>query len=101
LDFFVSLVRIFDSRNTPNPQIPQEAVFSINNGMATVLNPHSNMATALKPEMLHANNPKGPPMMTRPQCNSFSGKSGMSIFFPETTDKVLLTGSKKTVTRKA
>jgi len=83
LVFFKFLARIFDSRNTPNPQIPQDAVFNINNGMATVLRPHIRMASALAPEMLHAKIPKGPPIMTLPQWRSFSEKSGMVILSPQ------------------
>ena len=85
---FKFLARIFDSRNTPKPQIPQDAVFNINSGIATVLRPHIRMASALAPEMPHARIPKGPPMMTRPHCRSFSDKSGMAMIFP--ASKILL-----------
>ena len=90
--FFKSLVRIFDSRNTPNPQIPQDAVFNINSGMATVLRPHIKMASALAPEMLHAKTPKGPPMMTLPHCRSVFDKSGMAIIFPASKISLFLIG---------
>ncbi len=76
--FFLMPRRVFDSRNTPNPQMPQDAVFSISRGRATVLRPHNNIAKALNPEIHHASNPKGPPMMTRSQRRSFPDNSGMA-----------------------
>ncbi|RYU58956.1 hypothetical protein EWI61_09600 [Methylolobus aquaticus] len=54
--------RVFDSLITPMPQIPHDAVFSISSGIATVLIPQINTATALAPETLHARMPSGPPM---------------------------------------
>jgi hypothetical protein len=55
--------RLFDSLMTPIPQIPQDAVFNIRSGMATVLMPQINTAIALAPDTLQAMRPSGPPMM--------------------------------------
>lgn len=75
--------RVLDSLMTPIPQIPHEAVFSINKGSATVFKPQMMMAAALAPERLQATSPKGPPIAIRIHlasvcCNFFMGGRRMA-----------------------
>ena len=75
-------LRTLDSRMTPKPQMPQDAVFSISNGIATDLRPHSMTAIALAPDKLQAISPQVPPTSTR-AARSRIGRRFFMKAYPE------------------